>query len=412
MDVVLRHLSFAKQRFDSFADPCAKLSVMLLPVCVLLAFIGSDERNPPVRRKRAAVLLKLFTPKFCLALGMSADYGLLCSEFLRHFDCVDHDIARSVSELRDFEATLDAVFRKGQVFLSPRRAHEAGLTATESSNLFCTEWVRTQTARGCVFQAGTECVHTWGRVSHEDAKDLAVRSHVMVDALLARVHADYDVDQLRRAAQCFDLPTISQGFSAGDRDRRRDCLNGVRLWAQAHKHVDVVRAVLEYRDVVPLLMEHHRKLLQKPGLTGPVPNSDVWQMLLAPTFRQEHVPERVAPFTALPALVRVYFSVLDGECAVERDLGALTDELQEHCNLGDEGMDDLVVIKYYWKRDMLWLEQEKIPVVTPRVRDCILMWRTVYGARFGLYDRRRRATDTQGQPGTPGTASRGGRAQA
>ena len=406
MDVVLRHLSFAKQRFDSFADPCAKLSVMLLPVCVLLAFIGSDERNTPVRRKRAAVLLKLFTPKFCMALGMSADYGLLCVEFLRQFDCLGHDIARSVSELREFEATLDAVFRKGLVFLSPRRAHQAGLTATESKNAFCTEWVRAQTARGCVFQAGADCVHTWGRVSPEDAKDLADRSHVMVDALLARVHADYDVDQLRRAAQCFDLATITNGFHAGDRDNRRDCLNGVRVWAEAAKQVDVVRAVLEYRDVVPVLSAQYRKLREQPGLTGDHwSNTAVWSLFLAPTFRAEHLPTRVAPFTALPGLVRVYFSVLDGECAVERDLGMVTDEMQEHCNLESNGLDDLMVVKNFWSRDMLWQEhQEVLPCVTPRLRDCILLWRSVYGARFGLYDRRKPNTNAERQPGLTGSA--------
>ena len=81
MDVVLKHLAWAKQRFDSFADPCAKLSCMLLPVCVLLAFIASDERSDGKRRARAAILLGLFTPKFCIALGLSADYGLLCTDF-------------------------------------------------------------------------------------------------------------------------------------------------------------------------------------------------------------------------------------------------------------------------------------------------------------------------------------------
>ena len=44
LKVVLRHLSFAKQRMDSCADPLAKLCLMLLPVALLLSAIASDER--------------------------------------------------------------------------------------------------------------------------------------------------------------------------------------------------------------------------------------------------------------------------------------------------------------------------------------------------------------------------------
>ena len=41
---ILRHVSFAKQRFDSTADPVAKVALMILPVAVLLAHIASDMR--------------------------------------------------------------------------------------------------------------------------------------------------------------------------------------------------------------------------------------------------------------------------------------------------------------------------------------------------------------------------------
>ena len=40
--VVLKHLRFAKQRFDSSADPIAKVAFMLLPLATMLAFIESD----------------------------------------------------------------------------------------------------------------------------------------------------------------------------------------------------------------------------------------------------------------------------------------------------------------------------------------------------------------------------------
>ena len=57
MKVVLRHLSLAKQRMDSAADPLAKLCLMLMPVCLLLAYKASDNRCKKEDRERAEKLL-------------------------------------------------------------------------------------------------------------------------------------------------------------------------------------------------------------------------------------------------------------------------------------------------------------------------------------------------------------------
>ena len=47
---------------------------------------------------------------------MSADWGLVCTWFLRLFDEAYHDIAKSRSEIDCMLETLDAVFVKGRVF--------------------------------------------------------------------------------------------------------------------------------------------------------------------------------------------------------------------------------------------------------------------------------------------------------
>ena len=77
LKVVLKHLSFAKQRFDSAADPMAKVAFMLLPLATMLAFIGSDERHKLCDRERAKVMLKKLDSKFALAVGVCADWGLV-----------------------------------------------------------------------------------------------------------------------------------------------------------------------------------------------------------------------------------------------------------------------------------------------------------------------------------------------
>ena len=50
-------------------------------------------------------------------------------------------------------------------------------------------------------------------------------------------------------------------------------------------------------------------------------NRLVWATFLDKSFLQSAFPGRVAPFTVLPELLRVWMSILDGESQVERDLG-------------------------------------------------------------------------------------------
>ena len=104
MDKVLRHFAFAKQRFDSGADPAAKVCLLLLPVVALLGYVASDVRNAKPQRERAVQCLRLFTPRFCTSLGLTADYSLVALEFIRLFDLADHDVAKSVSEFEAFES--------------------------------------------------------------------------------------------------------------------------------------------------------------------------------------------------------------------------------------------------------------------------------------------------------------------
>ena len=111
LQVVLRHLRFAKQRFDSVADPMAKVAFMLLPLGTLLAFIGSDERHKPDMRARALKLLKKLDSNIALVIGLSADWGIVTQAFLRLFDKTSHDIAKTHAEIDAFKTTLRVLCR-------------------------------------------------------------------------------------------------------------------------------------------------------------------------------------------------------------------------------------------------------------------------------------------------------------
>ena len=78
---VLRAVAFAKQRFESTAGPVGKIALMILPVATLLAYIASDKRNEKDQRERATTLLRLLDTKFCIAIGASADWGIICNWF-------------------------------------------------------------------------------------------------------------------------------------------------------------------------------------------------------------------------------------------------------------------------------------------------------------------------------------------
>ena len=56
--IVLKHLRFAKQRFNSAADLVAKVAFMLLPIATLVAFSSSDQRRKGEGRARAKALLR------------------------------------------------------------------------------------------------------------------------------------------------------------------------------------------------------------------------------------------------------------------------------------------------------------------------------------------------------------------
>ena len=89
---------------------------MLLPLATLLAYISSDARHNAEQRARARDLLCKLNSKFCTAIAVSADWGIICQWFLRLFDVANHDIAKSRMDIDCMIETLDAVFMHGRIW--------------------------------------------------------------------------------------------------------------------------------------------------------------------------------------------------------------------------------------------------------------------------------------------------------
>ncbi len=81
VETVLRHLSFAKQRFDSCVTPSRKICIMLMSLAMLLIGVACDWRVESKQRQRAQQQLDALTPCRITAAGLFADYTAASTSF-------------------------------------------------------------------------------------------------------------------------------------------------------------------------------------------------------------------------------------------------------------------------------------------------------------------------------------------
>ena len=71
---IMRHFSFAPQRFESQADPRRRYVCKLNAIALVLADVAGDTRRKKDERDRAEARLEDMTPQYILETGLSADY--------------------------------------------------------------------------------------------------------------------------------------------------------------------------------------------------------------------------------------------------------------------------------------------------------------------------------------------------
>ena len=254
LQVVLRHLAFAKQRMDSCADPVAKFCLMLMPIALLLSFLASDIRLSEEQRDNCATMLKKFTPKFMHAAGMSADWGLICLQFLRLFDCFDHDISNSECQFQQFNTTIAACFLDGGIFTSSRAPAASGAApaASGATPAFITERVRQQTLTKCVFSCGSSQQIVWGPIQPDDLKSLLSSTRLAATAMLARVRED--LKGPRQWFSCFAVRLIYKAASGADAETnmRRHIADAGRLGRLFKLDYRILQ--IEYADAYPVVV--------------------------------------------------------------------------------------------------------------------------------------------------------------
>ena len=387
--LVFRTISFAKQRFDSTAEPVAKLALMLVPVATLLAYIGGDVRHERAKRERARELLGRLNAKFCTALGLSADWGLVCKAFLRLFDEASHDIASSKAQVAALIETLDALFIQARVFLRPGPAAAGAadipaigrsLQDTGAVPLFITHYVQKQLQQRFVFRCGESLIQPWGPCTQGALVELSQRMHNVAKTTITRIRADFPANDMRAWLSVFDcknyLPFMAR--PAGDAKKGALLRDFGKLATElGYQGDDLKAAILEYRDVSgPILAA------TAPGQPlATKTNQQVWSTLLPREYR---VPGRVAPLRVLPHIIRFYISIEDGECQVERDFGTVR-TLVDRCGNAakDSLLEELALIKDSGPATKDEIVDPATGGLTSFSRACAQLWRDIYGARGG-----------------------------
>jgi hypothetical protein len=401
--VVLECFSFAKQRFDSTVDPCAKLALMLLPVTTILAISASDTRSKPEVRKRARRGLEFMTTKNVTALGLSADWGIVWEAFLRLFDKGDHDIAGSSEEIEGLIEALEKLFVHGGVLqdtlwkepvanqpaiggkvLPPTISHnmqEAGVDGQ-----FITTIVGKQLHRKCVFNVGGDPVLLWGDLAASDKAELASRIQNVAKVSIGRLRAEFPTSEMRFFLRAVHMPLVRAAFGPRGPKSKQEALTGcckAALNSMGCPESDQATALLEYEELAMLFA----RLAQPGQLLATKSNREIWGHCLDESFLGHHFPGR--PFLQIPDLIRFYHSIEDGSCNVERGLGGVRAFIKEFQSTDIDAVDDLTVLKGGQLQPAdLAVEEHGFWEAGPFGLECGVLWREVLGARMGIYGNR------------------------
>ena len=397
-DSVMQSLAFAKQRFDSTAGPVGKIALMLLPVATLLAYIASDERHDKSQRVRARNLLQKLNTRFCIALGVSADWGIVCQWYLRLFDNANHDIAKSRAEIDAFCETLEAVFVQGRIFQRLKNQSAAAATgAAETAEslpsapapgqemCFITARVIRNLRHRYVFYADGQPVVPWREPTADDVAEVQHRMQNVARMTIDRLRADFPRDDVRSALAMFGRRLIQKAFGpAPHADTRKLLLHGVARLARI-VGVEEHLAVLQYHGVLAFMLGQFADQLQP--LAKKKTNPQAWAMLLDDDFALSEVGRMPKQLSALRVVIRFYISLEDGECTVERDLAEYRAQQLEHRTHSEQFHDDLLIVRLNCPQT---IEDFKGGCdgrgLTGFSRECARHYSRIFGHRFGHYN--------------------------
>ena len=376
---ILKHMSAAKQRFESFASPARRYCLVLNALALLLAMLATDARKDRVTRERAENALERMTPSSIVIAGLTADYTAECLDFVRAFDQANIDPAR-IAGMRDYWSNrMQALFLNGYAALEP--APDAGTDRTYLQICMA------QVVDMPVFHYNDKRHCLWSHGAAAQVKESMAHMAAVVQQMLDRVKVDLADTQIVCAFQVFDLaewrrPNLS--------DARMCCLRKHFRTLCRCVGMDPLVGQEEFQRVLPAAIhafgdkctteQSTKHQVEMPLEDTIVDNRVVWGGFLSSAT--------LADCRVLPAVIRFYLAVLVGTPSVERGLGRLSSLLSEHCGplSGDsawwllEGMLDSPPCE----EDMFVPAKESACQWRPTDLGCACqrMWIELHGRRF------------------------------
>ena len=331
VDGVLRHLAFAKQRFDSCVGPARKFCILLAALAMLLISVACDWRADPKQRQRAQQQLDAMTPCRIVAAGLFADYTAASTSFVRFFDA-DYDIAQVRREKLNFLRRMKILFLDGHVLTAGSASVAHGLQLDQAGETMTHVAVQQAKEFGTMYYIDRAfCL--WPAGAERDAERAVASMSDVVGAMRDRVEAELAMNSFLLQFSAFDLATWSSGVSllgAGAANRQNASqvfdmqVRRARALAGAHKaieHAEVADGLVNFGAIAKFLCKAHRAEIRQRTLDNRV----AWSKVLC----RGRVPQRWV-CNVVRRLVEWYLSVCGLTGGVERNLGRLTKTLDAH----------------------------------------------------------------------------------
>jgi hypothetical protein len=302
VETVLRHLSFAKQRFDSCVAPSRKVCIMLTSLTLLLIGVACDWRADSDMRKRAQKQLDALTPCRITSAGLFADYTAMSISFVRLFDA-DYDIACVNREKLNFLRRMKLLFIDGHALTAGsarvdghRELGQHGETMTQVAIAQAKEF-------GTVYFSD-RAFSLWPAGAERDATRAVASMSAVVTTMTERVEAELHKDSILLQFAAFDLATWQSGvtlLTAGKRDCASQLFGSqirrAKTLARAHKVInqnDVSAGVDNFAAIAKFLCKAHRTEIAKREMDNRV----AWVKVLSGTAPPRYVCDVVQHLVA------------------------------------------------------------------------------------------------------------------
>ena len=339
MTTILRHFSFAKQRFDSYAEPLMKFCLLLRAVCMLLAMKAADLRNNKEVRDRAATVLRSIDAADCVSFGISGDFAEETLRFVRELEPADLDVASIPRLTRDFLARMKLLFMDGHILAKvPDDAGQGARTLTQM--------VMDQVEQPVPIHFGNQVHHLHTKALPGQIRETMKSIGSVVDLMSQRVEVDLMGDPIGAALQAFDMELWSITYvarrAAANSDTQGEdgpsfdhLLRYVRVICRALRCEEKVGA-RDFGAAVKVLLPTYRRL-RASHPDSRISSRAVWSWLLDQSIVQQVWPKYKLP-SIVEELIRFYVSITAGTLEVERGLGKLVAALDAHSGpLSEDG---------------------------------------------------------------------------